>query len=106
MSAQLIQLGFTFISLPICSYFSVLAWLIRSLCLALKIIIRGHKVCVFARRQAVSGAMGFVCSGSITCTGLIFRAGFIFMHDLSRLSLGYPKILAALTDTWLQINIT
>lgn len=106
-SAQLIQLGFICISLPICFYFSVLAWFIRSLCLALKVNnIHGHKVCIFAGRQAVSGAVGFVCSGSVTCTGLIFRADFIFMHDISRLSLGYPKNLAALTDTWLQINIT
>lgn len=106
MSAQLTQLAFSFIYLPIFSFFSVLTWFLGSLCLALKIhIIHGHKVCcLFGRKQAVSLAMVFGCPGCITCTGSIFRADFLFMHDLSQLSLGYPKNLGALTDAWLQIN--
>lgn len=105
MSAQFIQLGFACICLPIFSFFSVLAWFIGSLCLVLKMhITHGRKACLFAGKRAVSVAVVVGCSGCIACTGSVFRADFLFMHDLCCLSLGYPKILGALTDTWLQIN--
>lgn len=104
MSAQLIQLGFTFIYLPIFSFFSVLAWFIKSCVQLLKYILCMGIRSAFLQESEHFLLPWFLGAHSIMCTGQIFRADFLFMHNLSQLPLGYPKILGALTDTWLQIN--
>lgn len=90
-SVQLIQQGVTFIYLPVFTFFSALTWFIGSLCLH---VMHGCKICLLEGEWFL---LPWV-SGCITCTGLIFRAEFLFMHGLSQLS-------PALMDTWLQMSI-
>lgn len=96
--------SFTFIYLPIYSFFFFAKWLIRSLCLTLEIYtILGHKVCLFAGTWVVSVGAGFGYSGCLVCRESISRLDFLCMHHLPQLSLGYPKNWE-LWQTWLQIN--